>query len=70
MLFLLYMYYSDLLTCFGVQLIPIITQKPAITKLLSEGRQSRNKRTKTLATWSMKTIKQLQGESPGSKCVC
>ena len=62
--------FSDLLNCFGVQLIPIITQKPAITKLLSEGRQSRNKRTKTLATWSMKTIKQLQGESPGSKCVC
>ncbi|XP_019853838.1 PREDICTED: importin subunit beta-1 isoform X2 [Amphimedon queenslandica] len=59
---------GDLLNCFGAQLIPIITQKPAITKLLSEGRQSRNKRTKTLATWSMKTIKQLQGESPGSKC--
>lgn len=44
----------------------MINQKPAINKLLSEGRQSRNKRTKTLATWAMRTIKQLQGEA---KCV-
>ena len=37
-----------------------------------EGRQSRQKRTKTLATWTSRTIKGLQqGDSlaGGSKCV-
>ena len=67
-------YYSfhnrDLLASFGIQLIPLINQKPAIHKLLMEGRQSRNRRTKTLSTWVTRTIKGLQtGESGGSKCV-
>lgn len=48
----------------------MISQKPAINKLLNEGRQSRQKRTKTLATWALRTIKQLQGDAGSSKCVC
>lgn len=60
---------GDLLASFGIQLIPLINQKPAIHKLLMEGRQSRNRRTKTLSTWVTRTIKGLQtGESGGSKC--
>ena len=62
--------FSDLLTCFGMQLIPMINQKPAINKLLNEGKHSRNKRTKTLTTWALRQIKQLQGDATGSKCVC
>jgi importin subunit beta-1 len=59
---------GDLLTCFGSQLIPHISSKPGINKLLNEGKHSRNKRTKTLTTWAMKSIKQLQGDTTTSKC--
>lgn len=47
---------SDLWTVYGTHLVPQLTNKPAVYKLLKEGKTSRNKRTKTLSMWAFKLV--------------
>ena len=51
---------SDLCTSFGKTLLPLLSNAPAIHELLKEGRRSRIKRTKTLATWAAKELKNVE----------
>lgn len=50
---------GDLVTVFGVQLLPVI-DTDVITDLLNEGRRSRANKTKNLATWATKEIRKLK----------
>ena len=59
----------DLLEVFGVPLVPHVASRPAIQALLGEGRQSRDKKTRTVSLWTSKLLKSLQNEQAGSKCV-
>ena len=52
-------YYSDLFTTFGKQVVELLNDKPGVMKLLNEGKQSRNQRTKTLSLWALKELKKL-----------
>ena len=51
---------SDLCIAYGANLIPLLSNKPAIEKLLKEGRLSHNKRAKTLSAWAFKILKGIQ----------
>jgi len=51
--------YSDLFTTFGKQVVELLNNKPGVMKLLNEGKQSRNQRTKTLLLWALKELKKL-----------
>ncbi|OXU27419.1 hypothetical protein TSAR_008605, partial [Trichomalopsis sarcophagae] len=50
---------GDLVTVFGVKLLPMI-ETEALTDLLNKGRRSRTNRTKNLATWATKEIRKLK----------
>jgi importin subunit beta-1 len=50
---------GDLVSCFGVQLVPVIDNE-AITNLVTKGKKSKNNRTKTLANWASKEIRKLK----------
>ncbi|XP_046482449.1 importin subunit beta-1 isoform X1 [Neodiprion pinetum] len=50
---------GDLVTVFGVNLLPMVETEP-ITDLLTKGRRSRTNKTKTLATWATKEIRRLK----------
>jgi importin subunit beta-1 len=48
-----------LVSCFGVQLVPVV-ENEAITNLVGKGKKSKNNRTKTLANWASKEIRKLK----------
>lgn len=50
---------GDLFTTFGKQVIELVNNKQGVMKLLNEGKQSRNQRTKTLSLWALKEYKKL-----------
>ncbi|CAB0037658.1 unnamed protein product [Trichogramma brassicae] len=50
---------GDLVTVFGVKLIPLI-ESDILVDLLNKGRRSRTTRTKNLATWASKEIRKLK----------
>lgn len=50
---------GDLVTIFGVNLLPMVETEP-LTDLLTKGRRSRTSKTKTLATWATKEIRKLK----------
>ncbi|XP_012254098.1 importin subunit beta-1 isoform X2 [Athalia rosae] len=50
---------GDLVTVFGVDLLPMVETEP-LTELLTKGRRSRTGKTKTLATWATKEIRKLK----------
>ena len=51
---------SDLCTAFGKSMTQVLHGKPAIIKMIHEGKHSRNKRAKTLAVWALKELKKLE----------
>ena len=51
--------YSDLFTTFGKNVVELLNDKQGVMKLLNEGKQSRNQRTKTLSLWALKELKKL-----------
>ena len=53
---------GDLVTVFGVKLLPIVETGP-LTELVSKGRRSRFQKTKTLATWAAKEIRKLKNDA-------
>ena len=50
---------GDLCSAFGPNLL-VHLENPSIQKLMSEGRSSKQSRTKMMATWAQKEIKKLQ----------
>lgn len=51
---------GDLCTAFGKSMTQVLHGKPAIIKMIHEGKHSRNKRAKTLAVWALKELKKLE----------
>lgn len=52
---------SDLCTTYGPALTACLQSSvPAFNKILTEGRKSRTKRTKQVALWAAKELKQLE----------
>lgn len=56
---------GDLVTVFGVKLLPIV-ETDHLTELLAKGRRARNLKTKALATWVFKEIRKLKNTNPAS----
>jgi len=50
---------GDLVSCFGVQLVPVL-ENEAITTLVNKGKKSKCNRAKTLANWAAKEIRKLK----------
>ena len=50
---------SDLVSCFGVSLMPIL-ENETITNIIARGKKSKNNRAKTLANWAFKEIRKLK----------
>lgn len=50
---------GDLVTVFGVKLLPMVETEP-LTELLTKARRSRIDKTKTLANWATKEIRKLK----------
>lgn len=50
---------GDLVTVFGVKLLPMIETEP-LTQLISKAKRSRTDKTKSLANWVTKEIRKLK----------
>ena len=50
---------SDLFATFGKAMLDVLNNQPGVMKLLNEGKQSRNQRTKTMSLWALKELKKL-----------
>lgn len=67
MIITLIIFCSDLCTAFGPsfgsQLVKLLESKPRINDLLTEGRRSKNSKTKSLATWATKEMRKLRNKA-------
>ena len=56
---ILFDFYSDLCAAYGANMITLLDAEP-IHDLLTQGRRSKNSKTKTLSQWATKEIRKLK----------